>query len=110
MTGPTGLKDLRVDCVIGIYPHVRAATQTVINLLRQRAAGEAPNLWTVSSMFDVANLVADAMLAPGEDWDTFLATFLQRGRSRIELQVRIPLPEGGIAAELAGRYVAIAKG
>jgi len=38
-----------------------AATQTVISLLRQRALGEPPHLWSVSSMFDVANLVADAM-------------------------------------------------
>ena len=30
MTGTTGLKDLRVDCVIGIYPHERAAAQTVM--------------------------------------------------------------------------------
>lgn len=57
-----------------------------------------------------ADLVADAMLAPGETWEPFLATFMQRGRARIELQARILLPEGGIAAELAGRYVAIAKG
>lgn len=58
----------------------------------------------------VADLVADAMLAPGETWEPFLATFLQRGRARIELRACILLPEGGIAAELAGRYVAIAKG
>jgi putative proteasome-type protease len=38
-----------------------AATQTVINLLRQRAAGDAPHIWSVSTMFDVANLVSDAM-------------------------------------------------
>ena len=38
-----------------------AATQTVINLLRKRAAGEAPHVWSVDSMFDVANLVSDAM-------------------------------------------------
>ncbi|MES2956891.1 MAG: peptidase [Pseudomonadota bacterium] len=38
-----------------------AATQTVINLLRQRAAAEAPNIWSVGSMFDVVNLVSDAM-------------------------------------------------
>jgi putative proteasome-type protease len=38
-----------------------AATQAVINVLRQRAAAEAPHLWSVASMFDVANLVADAM-------------------------------------------------
>jgi len=29
MTGTTGLKDLRVDCIVGIYPHERAETQTV---------------------------------------------------------------------------------
>lgn len=29
MMGTTGLKDLRVDCIVGIYPHERAATQTV---------------------------------------------------------------------------------
>jgi len=38
-----------------------AGTQAVINVLRQRAAGMAPHIWTVTSMFDVANLVADAM-------------------------------------------------
>jgi putative proteasome-type protease len=38
-----------------------AATQTVINLLRQRAAGDAPHIWSIGSMFDVANLVSDAM-------------------------------------------------
>jgi len=38
-----------------------AATQTVISLLRRRAEAEPPHIWSVSSMFDVANLVADAM-------------------------------------------------
>ena len=38
-----------------------AATQAVINVLRQRAAGVAPHLWSVGSMFDVANLVSDAL-------------------------------------------------
>jgi len=38
-----------------------AATQAVINVLRQRASGEAPHIWSVPSMFDIANLVADAM-------------------------------------------------
>lgn len=57
-----------------------------------------------------ADLVAEAMLATGETWEPFLATFKQRGRARLQLQARILLPEGGIAAELTGRYVAIAKG
>ena len=38
-----------------------AATQAVISVLRQRAAAAPPHLWSVTSMFDVANLVADAM-------------------------------------------------
>ena len=38
-----------------------AATQTVINVLRQRASAAPPHLWSVKSMFDVANLVSDAM-------------------------------------------------
>ena len=57
-----------------------------------------------------ADLEAEAMAAPEESWEAFLATFVQRGRARIGLQARILLPEGGIAADLAGRYVAIAKG
>ncbi len=40
-----------------------AGTQAVINVLRQRAAAEPPHLWSVGSMFDVANLVSDAMRA-----------------------------------------------
>lgn len=38
-----------------------AATQAVISVLGRRATGEAPHIWTVDSMFDVANLVSDAM-------------------------------------------------
>ncbi|MDB5973324.1 MAG: peptidase [Nevskia sp.] len=38
-----------------------AATQAVISILRQRASAKPPHIWTVTSMFDVANLVADAM-------------------------------------------------
>ena len=38
-----------------------AGTQAVINVLRKRAAAKPPHIWTVPSMFDVANLVADAM-------------------------------------------------
>jgi putative proteasome-type protease len=38
-----------------------AATQAVISMLRRRAAAKPPHLYTVPSMFDAANLVADAM-------------------------------------------------
>ncbi|MBP6715989.1 MAG: dihydroneopterin aldolase [Acidobacteria bacterium] len=30
MIGTTGLTQLRVDCIVGIYPHERAHTQTVL--------------------------------------------------------------------------------
>lgn len=29
MTGTTGLKDLRVECIVGIHPHERSTVQTV---------------------------------------------------------------------------------
>ena len=38
-----------------------AATQAVISVLRRRAEAAAPHIWSVTSMFDVANLVSDAM-------------------------------------------------
>jgi putative proteasome-type protease len=38
-----------------------AGTQAVISMLRRQAAGKPPHLYTVTSMFDVANLMADAM-------------------------------------------------
>lgn len=40
-----------------------AATQAVINVLRLRSVEMPPHIWSVASMFDVANLVADAMRA-----------------------------------------------
>ena len=44
-----------------LSPGGLAATQTVINLLRHRAASKPTNILSVASMFDVANLVSDAM-------------------------------------------------
>jgi putative proteasome-type protease len=38
-----------------------AGTQAVIGLLNKRATGEPPHLWSVDSLFDMANLVADAL-------------------------------------------------
>ena len=57
-----------------------------------------------------ADLCAEAMLAPGQSWESFLATLAQRGRARIHLQARMIGTEGEVMADLAGRYVAIAKG
>ena len=57
-----------------------------------------------------ADLRAEAMLAPEQSWELFLATLAQRGRARIHLQARIVQAEAEVMADLAGRYVAIAKG
>src|SRR6478609_279297 len=40
-----------------------AATQAIVSLLRQRGAdpGDKPTLWTARTMFDVSNVVSDAM-------------------------------------------------
>ena len=51
-----------------------AGTQAVINVLRQRASAEPPHIWSVASMFDVANLVADAMRAIERRDGPFLET------------------------------------
>jgi putative proteasome-type protease len=52
-----------------------AGTQAVISLLRRRATAEPPHLWSVGSMFDVANLVSDAM----RDIERRDAPFLESG-------------------------------
>jgi putative proteasome-type protease len=51
-----------------------AGTQAVISVLRQRASAEPPHIWSVASMFDVANLVADAMRAIERRDGPFLET------------------------------------
>lgn len=55
------------------------------------------------------DLVAEAAAADGEDWQGFIATFEQRGKARISVETRMPLPEGGVAATMRARYVAFAK-
>ncbi len=55
-------------------------------------------------LFD--DLVAEAALAEGEDWDAFEATLRQRGRARITIDAAVRLPDGAIATELRGRFVA----
>lgn len=57
-----------------------------------------------------ADLGAEAELEPSASWDDFLATLRERGRARTELVARVPLPDGGVAAEFAARYVAFRKG
>jgi thioesterase domain-containing protein len=52
------------------------------------------------------DLLASARAAPNENWDVFLSTFAKRGRARVTVQAQL---EDG-AAELEGRFVALAKG
>lgn len=56
------------------------------------------------------DLRAQAWLDPDGSWDDFIATFARRGKARATLLAQVLLPEGGVAAELSGRYVAMAKG
>ena len=51
-------------------------------------------------------LRASAQAAPDQDWGDFMTLFNKRGRARMTVRAQI---EGG-AAELEGRFVALAKG
>lgn len=55
------------------------------------------------------DLRAQAALAQDQSWEPFLKTLKQRGRARVQLQASVLLPDGSVATELSGRYVAIAK-
>jgi thioesterase domain-containing protein len=54
------------------------------------------------------DLVAEARLADGEDWDGFLASLAARDRGRLQVHCRVPLADGNDAATLEARFVAIA--
>ncbi|SEM15155.1 thioesterase domain-containing protein, putative [Pseudoxanthomonas sp. GM95] len=56
------------------------------------------------------DLQAEAWLDPDTRWDEFIETFRRRGKARAQVLAQVLLPEGGVAAELSGRYVALAKG
>ena len=55
------------------------------------------------------DLQVDAAAAEGADWSAFADQLRSRGRARIELVARVPLPDGRIATDFSGRYVAIAR-
>ncbi|WP_372017377.1 YiiD C-terminal domain-containing protein [Pseudoxanthomonas sp. 10H] len=56
-----------------------------------------------------ADLRAEAWLEEG-DWDTFVATFRQRGRARCRIAACVRLPGGEEATVFSGRFVALAAG
>ena len=57
----------------------------------------------------LADLHAEAWLADGEDWASFLDTLRGRGRARARLLSQVLLPDGGVATEASARYAAIRK-
>lgn len=83
--------------------------------LRLQKAGIAADVYVADSEIRYraplyADLEAEAELDPDASWDDFLDTLRQRGRARTYLVARVPLPDGGVAAEFSARYVAFAKG
>jgi len=52
---------------------------------------------------------AVAQLADGESFDAFFAALAARGKARLNVECRVPLAEGGNAATLAARFVALVK-
>lgn len=82
--------------------------------LQLQIAGETAEVYVADSSIRYLaplrdDLEAEAGLAEGESWETFLATLRQRGRARIQVEARVLLPDGGTATTLSGRFVAIAK-
>ncbi|MBA8887688.1 thioesterase domain-containing protein [Dokdonella fugitiva] len=51
---------------------------------------------------------AIAAAAPGESLDAFAAALAERGKARLRVHCRVPLPDGGDAATLDARFVALA--
>ena len=79
-------------------------------VLRQRGLGselfvQDSQLRYLAPLF--ADLEAEAWLDPAEDWDAFTAALAARGKARATLCARVLLPEGGEAATLRGRFVAL---
>lgn len=83
--------------------------------LQVQAAGMQAEVYVADSRIRYlaplfGDLVAEAEIEPAASWDDFVGALRERGRARTELVARVPLPEGGLAAEFAGRYVAFRKG
>ncbi|MCD7099895.1 YiiD C-terminal domain-containing protein [Stenotrophomonas sp. MMGLT7] len=82
--------------------------------LQLRLAGHEADVYVADSQVRYLrpvyeDLHAEAGAGPGADWEGFLATFRQRGKARIAMVSRL-LPGGQpAAAELDGRFVAMAR-
>jgi thioesterase domain-containing protein len=83
--------------------------------LRLQAAGLSAEVFVADSQVRYlaplfADLQAEAELAADASWDDFTTALGARGRARAQLVARVPLPDGGVAAQFSARYVAIGKG
>jgi thioesterase domain-containing protein len=83
--------------------------------LKLHQAGLAADVYVATSTVRyraplLDDLHAQAWLEPDADWADFIDTFGRLGKARVQLLAQVLLPEGGVAAELSGRYVALAKG
>jgi thioesterase domain-containing protein len=54
-----------------------------------------------------SDFAAEARLADGESWDTFLAVLAERGRSRLRVTCRVPLAAGADAVTFEARFVSL---
>ena len=52
---------------------------------------------------------AVAAVGDGESLDAFVATLRDKGKARLRVHCRVPLPDGGDAATLEARFVALAR-
>jgi thioesterase domain-containing protein len=52
---------------------------------------------------------AIARVAEGESLAAFIETLVERGKARLRVHCRVPLPDGSDAATLDARFVALAK-
>lgn len=83
--------------------------------LRLEQAGFAADVFVADSQVRYraplfGDLVAEAWLADDRDWTSFLTMLQAHGRAGIGLLACVRLPDGGVAAEMGARYVAVAKG
>jgi len=83
--------------------------------LKLQQAGLAADVYVADSAVRyraplLHDLHGEAWLEPQSRWPDFVETFRRRGKARVQLLAQVRLPEGGVAAELSGRYVALAKG
>ena len=79
------------------------------------AAGVAADVYVADSQLRYlkplyADLVAEAWLEPGVDWDSVLRSLRERGRARAAIVARILDAEGQPVAEFTGRFAALRHG